>query len=78
MPNSSKVAVVGGVAAVTRFGNKMPPDLVMATLIVAPGVVAIRQLRRAMTRHAVDRALAEAVRQALGPMPTWPALRRVK
>lgn len=69
---------VGGISAFVAVGGVVPLGIVAATVIGAPGVVAMRWLARHLAQRATDRALIEAVRQAASPAPNWPALRRVK
>jgi hypothetical protein len=73
------LAVVGEIAAFSVVGGVVPLAVVAATLIGAPGAVAMRWLARSLAKRATDRALIEAVRQAApAPTPDWPTLRRVK
>jgi len=72
------LATVGGVAAVAVVGGVVPIAVFAATLIGAPGAVAMRWLVWILAKRATDRALIEAVRQASAPAPNWPTLRRVK
>jgi hypothetical protein len=75
------LAVVGEIAAFAVVGGVVPLAVVAATLIGAPGAVAMRWLARSLAKRATDRALIEAVRQAApapAPTPDWPTLRRVK
>lgn len=72
------LTMVGGIAAFAVVGGAVPLGLVAAALIGAPGLVALRWLQRSLTKRAIDRALIEAVRQALQPASGHPVLRRVK
>ena len=72
------LALVVSVAAFAVAGGVAPLAAVVATLVGAPGAVALRWLARRLTLRATDHALIEAVRQASTPAPKWPALRRVK
>jgi hypothetical protein len=72
------LAGVGGIVAFAVAGGVAPLAVAAATLIGAPGAVAMRWLARRLAQRAIDRALIEALRQAAAPAPTWPALRRVK
>ncbi|MCL4700036.1 MAG: hypothetical protein KJ023_23740, partial [Burkholderiaceae bacterium] len=75
------LAVVGGIAAFVVVGGVVPLAVVAATLIGAPGAVAMRRLARSLAKRATDRALIEAVRQAAAaraPTSDRPTLRRVK
>jgi hypothetical protein len=72
------LAWTAGIATFAVVGGVVPLGIVAATVIGAPGVVAMRWLARHLAQRATDRALIEAVRQAASPAPNWPALRRVK
>ena len=72
------LATVGGIAAVAVVGGVVPLAVFAATLIGAPGSMAIRWLVRSLAKRATDRALIEAVRQAAAPAPERQTLRRVK
>jgi hypothetical protein len=72
------LAGVGGIATFSVVGGVVPLAVVAATLIGAPGAVALRWLQRFLARHAIDRALIEALRQVRLPGLTHPVLRRVK
>ena len=60
------MSVVGGIGAFVIVGV-VPLCSVGATLVGAPGMVLFRWMRRASNPPAADRALLEAVRQALNP-----------
>jgi hypothetical protein len=70
--------MVGGIAAFAVVGGAVPLGMVAAALTGAPGLVALRWLEQSLTKRAIDRALIEAVRQALQSASGHPALRRVK
>jgi hypothetical protein len=72
------LAGIGGIATISVVGGVVPLAVVAATVIGAPGAVALRWLQRFLARHAIDRALIEALRQARLPGLTHPVLRRVK
>lgn len=72
------LALVVSVAAFAVAGGVAPLAAVVATLIGAPGALALRWLARRLNQRATDHALIEAVRQASKPAPNRPALRRVK
>lgn len=72
------LATVGGITAFAVAGGVAPLALTAATLIGAPGAVAMRWLARSLAQRATDRALLEAMRQAVAPVRKGPALRRVK
>ena len=75
---SAVLAVVGGISAYAVVGGVVPLGVIAATLIGAPGAVAVRWLKRSLAERATDRALIEAVSQASAPAPSWPPSRRVK
>jgi hypothetical protein len=72
------LAAVGGIAAFAVAGGVVPLGVVVATLIGAPGAVAMRWLAGASHGVRLDRALIEALRQARQPGLRQPVLRRVK
>lgn len=72
------VVGVGGIAAFVVVGGVVPLAVAAATLIGAPGALVVRWLARRLAQRATDRALLEAMRQAVAPVRKGPALRRVK
>lgn len=72
------LATMGGIAAFAVAGGVAPLAVAAAALIGAPGAVALRWLARRLAQRATDRALLEAMRQAVAPARKGPALRRVK
>ena len=72
------LGAIGGIAAFAVVGGVVPLAVIAATLIGAPGAVAMRWLARSLAKRATDRALIEAVRQAAAPAPERQTLRRVK
>ena len=75
---AAALAGVGGIVAFAVVGGVAPLAVAAATLIGAPGAVAMRWLARRLAQRATDRPMIESLRQARDRPLGHPVLRRVK